>query len=328
MNETIEYQNIHGNRKHKDELFRMVFSKKEDLLDLYNAINETNYKNVDDLEVNTLENVLYMTMKNDVSFMIECTMNLYEHQSSYNPNMPLRGMIYFARLYNKYVDQRKLNLYSSTLQKIPTPRFIVFYNGFKEEPDRKILKLSEAFLMKKGCLECEATMLNINRGRNRILMERCRRLEEYSIFIDTVREHSFRDCISLEEAITLAIDECIEKGILPDVLKKQRAEVFAVILETFDKELYERDLKEQLRREAREEAIAEARAEVRAEVQAEVRAEVQEEVRAEGLAEGREEKLKEQIMKKLQKGKSIEEIADALEEDIAKIREMIKKIEK
>lgn len=79
---TTEYQNIRGNRKHKDELFRMVFSKKEDLLDLYNAVHRTDYKNVDDLEVNTLENVLYMTMKNDISFMIGCTMNLYEHQTN------------------------------------------------------------------------------------------------------------------------------------------------------------------------------------------------------------------------------------------------------
>ncbi len=316
MNETIEYQNIHGNRKHKDELFRMVFSRKEDLLDLYNAINETNYKNVDDLEVNTLDNVLYMTMKNDISFMIGCTMNLYEHQSSYNPNMPLRGLIHFARLYNKYADQRKLNLYSSTLQKIPAPRFIVFYNGLKEKPDREILKLSEAFLMEHGCLECEATMLNINRGRNHILMERCRRLEEYSIFIDTIREYSFRDCLCLEDAITLALDDCIEKGILLDVLKKQKAEVFAVILETFDKELYERDLIENTRREAREEVIAEVREEVIAEVREEI------------IAEARAEKLKEQISKKLHKGKSLEEIADALEEDIVTIRELVNEIGK
>ena len=99
MNETIKYQNVHENRKYKDSLFRMVFSKKEDLLDLYNAINGTDYQNTDNLEVNTLENVLYMSMKNDVSFMIGNTMNLYEHQSTFNPNMPLRGLFYLSDLY-------------------------------------------------------------------------------------------------------------------------------------------------------------------------------------------------------------------------------------
>ena len=166
-----ENQDIRGNRNHKDALFRMVFSKKEDLLDLYNAVRGTAYQNVEDLEVNTLENVLYMAMKNDISFMIDCTMNLYEHQSSYNPNMPLRGLMYFVQLYSKYADQRKLNLYSTTIQKIPTPQFVVFYNGMKEEPDRQILKLSDAFQSEGGCIECEATMLNINLGRNMELME-------------------------------------------------------------------------------------------------------------------------------------------------------------
>lgn len=276
-------------------------------MDLYNAINGTEYTNPDDLEINTLENVLYMTMKNDVSFMIGCTMNLYEHQSFYNPNMPLRGFLYLAKLYNKYVNQRKLNLYSSTLQRIPTPRFIVFYNGLQEEPDRKILKLSDAFLKEDGCLECEAVMLNINRGRNRDLMEKCRRLEEYSIFVDTVRKYSLKEYLNLEDAITLAIDECIEKGVLADILIKQRAEVFMFVLETFDKELYERDLKEYLLAQGLEEG------------------------RVKGLAEGRAEgqvlKLKEQIRRKLQKNLSVEKIADALEEDAETIKKLIDELE-
>ena len=118
-------------------------------------------------------------------------MNLYEHQSSYNPNMPLRGLIYFAQLYNIYTEKRKLNLFSSTLQKIPTPQFVVFYNGLKKEPDRKVLKLSDAFMNSGGCLECSAIMLNINYGNNRELMEKCRRLEEYAIFIEMVPRRSF-----------------------------------------------------------------------------------------------------------------------------------------
>lgn len=243
MKETIEYQNIHGNRKHKDSLFRKVFRKKKDLLDLYNAINGTSYENEDELEINTLDSVLYMSVKNDISCIVGCTINLYEHQSSYNPNMPLRGLIYFAQLYNTYTEKRKLNLFSSTLQKIPTPQFVVFYNGLKNEPDRKVLKLSDAFMSEEGCLECRAIMLNINYGKNRELMEKCRRLEEYAIFIAMVRKYAADERIDLGDAITLAIDECIEKEILSDILREERAEVFMYILESFDKELYEKDLK-------------------------------------------------------------------------------------
>ena len=300
MKETIEYQNIRGNRKHKDSLFRKVFRKKSDLLELYNAINGTNYGNEVDLEINTLDNALYMSVKNDVSCIVGCTMNLYEHQSSYNPNMPLRGLIYFAQLYNIYTEKRKLNLFSTTLQKIPTPQYIVFYNGLKNEPDRQVLKLSDAFHHQGGCLECEAIMLNINYGQNRELMEKCRRLEEYAIFIATVRKYAEDEGLSLGEAITFAIDECIEKEILLDILTEERAEVFMYILESFDKELYERDLKEN--------AIAEGR--------------------AEGITIGEYKKLEEQIRKKLQKNKSIEEIADALEEDVETIQKIIEEMNK
>ena len=218
MNITSEYQNIYANRKFKDSLFRMVFKSKEDLLDLYNAINGTSYTNTEELEINTLENALYLTIKNDVSFMIGCTMNLYEHQSSYNPNMPLRGMVYFAQLFSKYTEQRKLNLFSTTIQKIPTPKFIVFYNGLQKEPDRKILRLSDAFQYEGGCLECEATMLNINYGKNSELMDKCKRLEEYAIFIATVRKYAIDKNIGLEFAISKAIDECLKKDVLRDIL--------------------------------------------------------------------------------------------------------------
>ncbi len=120
--------------------------------------------------------------------------------------MPLRGLLYFAKLYSKYTEQRKLNLYSSTLQKIPTPQFIVFYNGVQDEPDRQILKLSNAFHTEGGCLECEAVMLNINVGRNQELMEKCRRLEEYAIFVAAVRKFAVDKKLELGEAISQAIE--------------------------------------------------------------------------------------------------------------------------
>lgn len=270
MKQKIEHQNIHVNRNHKDSLFRKVFRKKKDLLALYNALNGTSYENEEELEINTLDNVLYMSVKNDVSCIIGCTMNLYEHQSSYNPNMPLRGLIYFAQQYNIYTEKRKLNLFSGKLQKIPTPRYVVFYNGMKEEPDRQMLKLSDAFQTEGGCLECEAIMLNINYGKNRELMEKCRRLEEYAIFIETVRKYAGNEMLNLGEIITFAIEECMEKEVLLDILTEERAEVFMYILEAFDKEQYERDLKANAIEEGLEEGRAKGRAEGRVEGRAEM----------------------------------------------------------
>ena len=180
------------NRKYKDTLFRKIFSDRKDLLDLYNALNDTNYTDEEELSITTLEDVIYISMKNDVSFLLGGTMNLYEHQSSYNPNMPIRGLIYFARLYQNYIDECEINVFSPVLKHLPRPKFIVFYNGTKEEPDQKILRLTEAFaghgVSGESCLECCATMLNINYGHNYELMEKCRRLEEYSAFVAEVRK--------------------------------------------------------------------------------------------------------------------------------------------
>ena len=257
MNQTTEYQEYpKENREHKSTLFCKVFENKEHLLDLYNCVNNTTYQNPDDLEVNTLENVVYITMKNDLSFLIDCNMNLYEQQSTFNPNMPLRGLLYFAQLYNKYIAKHNVNLYSSAVQKIPVPKYIVFYNGTKEQPDEQILLLSDLFQKQNvhqhvdGCLECEARMLNINYGKNRELLENCRRLEEYSIFVAKVREYATADIENRELAIMRAIDECIEAGILADILIGQKAEVLELMLTTFNKELYEQGLKEEGAREA------------------------------------------------------------------------------
>ena len=165
-----------ANRNYKDRLFRFVFKNKKDLLDLYNAINGTDYDNPEELEVNTLENVLYLSMKNDLSFLIDAELNLYEHQSTYNPNMPMRGLLYFAGVYNRHISSREINIYSSSPKVFPFPQHIVFYNGTQEEPDRKILKLSDLFQRPTGekepCLECQTLMLNINYGHNRELMKK------------------------------------------------------------------------------------------------------------------------------------------------------------
>ena len=235
------------NQKFKDRLFRLVFNNKRDLLDLYNALNNTNYENLNDLEVNTLEDAVYLSMKNDISFLIGGTLNLYEHQSTYNPNMPLRGLLYLARLYDGYVETENINLYSSTLKKLPIPQYFVFYNGTQKQPDETVLQLTDAFepvSSRQPCLQCTAVMLNINYGHNLALMEKCQRLKEYSIFIDTVRSCS-KETNDLRSAVTKAVDFCIEKGILRDVLVKNKAEVISMVLTSFNQKAYEKDLYEE-----------------------------------------------------------------------------------
>lgn len=132
MNTTTEYQNIHENRKYKDTLFRMVFKEKQHLLDLYNAVNGTDYDDPEALEINTLDNVLYISMKNDVSFIIDGKMNLYEHQSTKNENMPLRGFLYFAKLLEEYISENDLDIFSGKLQKYQRRNILSFIMESKQ----------------------------------------------------------------------------------------------------------------------------------------------------------------------------------------------------
>lgn len=237
------------NRQYKDRLFRVVFRDKKDLLDLYNAINGTDYQNADELLITTLEDVIYLGMKNDISFMIGASMNLYEQQSTWNENMPLRGLIYFAGLYQAYISQNRFNLYGSRRILLPAPHYIVFYNGKDNMPDRTLLRLSDAFMPPRPenecCLECQATILNINQGHNPDLLEKCQRLGEYTEFVAKVRNYLALGK-SIEAAIGQSIRECLEQGILVDVLTRCRTEVLEVLLTEYNEE----ETREYLRQEA------------------------------------------------------------------------------
>ena len=234
------------NRKYKDSLFRMLFSDKASLLSLYNAVNGTSYQDPEELEFTTIENAIYMGIKNDLSFLIDSFMNLYEAQSTFNPNMPLRGMFYLSQIYQGYVNARGLDIYGSRRVKLPMPRYLVFYNGTKQEPDRQTIALSEAYERsgeEAPCLECRATVININVGHNKKLMEDCRILYEYAMFVDLVRRCLTEMRGNLEEAVDMAVRESIKKGILADFLKKHRAEVKDVILTEYDQEAHIRSEK-------------------------------------------------------------------------------------
>ena len=253
------------NRNFKDTLFRKLFGEnKENAIDLYNAINGTSYTTSDDFEFTTLDDVIYMKMKNDVSFLLGTTMNLYEHQSTYNPNMPIRGLMYFADLYRKLIKDGE-SLYGKKLVKIPNPKYIVFYNGNHSDlkESRKILKLSDAFEIQDSSNEYEwtATMININHGHNSELMNKCHMLHEYSVFIEKIKHY----CISfsLKDAVNKAVDESITEGILSDFLEQHRKEVVNMCLTEFD----EIKFANYIREEGREEGLAEGREEGRTEGQ-------------------------------------------------------------
>ena len=194
------------NKKYKDRLFRLVFGDRRRLLDLYNALNGSHYEDPDALEITTLDDAVYLSMKNDLSFLVN-------------------GV---------------LNLYGSRLAKLPSPKYLVFYNGRKEEPDRKVLRLSDAFQGGRNaepCLELCAVMLNINLGRNQELMERCRTLKEYAQFVDRVRR-MIAETGALESAVDRAVKDCIRDGILENFLSSHRAEVLDVILTDYNEQEY------------------------------------------------------------------------------------------
>ena len=221
-------------KAYKDRMFRMLFSERKDLLELYNALCQKDYTDPDALEITTLDDVIYMGMKNDVSFLLDGRMGLFEHQSTFNPNMPLRGLFYFSDLYKRFFHDRLI--YSTRLLKIPTPVYVVFYNGEQQLPDISVLKLSDAFMQGEdmACLEVRVRILNINEGHNAELMGRCRKLEEYAIFIGCVRE--FMKSTEPEGAIRKAMELCIEKGILAVFLSQRRAEVMNALLTEYDEE--------------------------------------------------------------------------------------------
>ena len=231
-------------RNYKDRIFRMVFREKKALLALYNAMNETDYENEDDLKVTTLESALYLEMKNDVSFVLYDELLLYEHQSTKNPNLPLRNLFYVSDVYSELT--KDLFLYGSVPVQIPEPKVVVFYNGLENMQEREVLKLSSLYAKKAEhiSLELETLVLNVNVGYNKILMERCRQLSDYAQFVSEVRKRLSKK-IPLSEAVNEAVEDCIQRGILAEFLSKNRAEVIKVSIYEYDEEKVKRMFKEE-----------------------------------------------------------------------------------
>ena len=237
------------NREHKDRLFRLIFGteeNKKNLLCLYNALNDSHYEDMEGFEFTTLEDVIYMGMKNDISILIQSRMVLYEHQSTYNPNMPLRGFLYIAKLYEKYIEEKGLNIYGRKLIKLPTPQYIVFYNGLEDHPEEEILRLSDAFMSEKKIegYEWSVRILNVNYGKNKDLMEKCKPLQDYAILVGKIRE-KIAEGFSIQEGIDKAVLECIREDILAEFLKKHRAEVLNVCLTEYNEERVLQSIREE-----------------------------------------------------------------------------------
>lgn len=244
-------------RNVKDRLFRFLFEKDRGaLLELYNALHGTAYQDPSQLEIVTIESAVYVVMKNDLAYILSGTLNMYEHQSTYSPNLPVRFLIYLAQEYQIVIEKAEKSIYGTSRITLPTPRCVVFYNGTEELPEEQILKLSDAFENKKAGADVEliVRMLNINYGYNKQLMEKCRLLEEYSKLVAVTRNHMLveRD---LQTALNRAVDDCIAKGILKEFLLKNRAEVLGMLLEEFDAEKYARTIREEGREEGIKEGI-------------------------------------------------------------------------
>ena len=279
-------------------------------LQLYNAMTGKHCTDPELLEINTLENAIYMTMKNDISFLIDGRLSLYEHQSTYNPNLPLRFLIYISKV---YVGMTKdANLYGTKRVQLPTPEFIIFYNGEDEKPERAVLKLSDLYEIKEQevKLELEAVMLNISGDNNTGLKEACKTLREYAVYTDKIRLYAKR--MTLEDAVERAIDECIREGILEAFLRKHKAEAKEMSIFEYDQEKHMRQEREAAWEDGHAAGVEEGRV---AGVE-----EGLERGRAAGIQEGLAVGAKETAKRFFALGVPIEIIADAVKADVEEVR--------
>lgn len=206
------------NRKYKDTVFRLLFKDKSNLLSLFNAVNDTDFSDENDIKITTLENAIYMTSKNDISCIIDMKLNLFEHQSTVNPNMPYRNLEYVTKCFKRYVGN--FDVYSGKALTLPNPKFVVFCNGVNEQPPIRVMRLSDLYAHKDEIpnLELVVIQYNINNLADCTLMDRCEPLKEYSEFIGN--------------------------GILKDFLTNNRNEVRSMSLFEFDAEEHEKAIKQ------------------------------------------------------------------------------------
>ena len=256
-----EFRKLLVRRNHKDSLFCDLFSVKEYALSLYNAIRGTDYTDLDGISIVTIKDVIFMHQKNDVSILFDHRLTLWEHQSTLNRNMPLRGMLYYSRNLEGIFDKsKKRRLYLKPLVKIPAPEYYVFYNGTEEAPEREDMRLSDAFEVPSEGYEWTAHLINVNAGRNDDIMDCCPALKGYALLVEEFRDGK-RKGLSDNAAAERAIQKTIDTGYLVDYLGKIQAEAKTMILTEFDAKAYEEDIREEAFNEGRAEGSTATRTE-------------------------------------------------------------------
>ena len=324
-----------GNREYKSDVFCMLMQDKERALQLYNAMNGSCYSNPDDVEMTTHNGGISLSVRNDASFVVDARLSIYEHQSTVCPNMPIRSIIYFSVILSDLLSDKNnkkmsgKNIYGRRLVKIPTPHFVVFYNGEEEQPEIQELRLSDSYEKYEDDpdLELKCKVYNINAGKNREILETCNWLDEYMIFVNKVREyHNGRPMSDLEEDINRAIDYCIKHDILRDFLSTYRSEVTNSMQLNYE---FDRQL-ELERADAREDGYEEGReAGMKDGMEAGMKAGMEAGRKAgmeAGRAEGIEEERKKTILSMYNKGYLTEQIADVLELNVEQIKATINNI--
>lgn len=281
------------NRKYKNSIFVDLFFEDEQAeendISLYNALHDEPLPKGTKIQKFRVENVLYLNFKNDISFGVDGKIMVFgEHQSTVNENMPLRSLMYMGRAYEQVVPIR--DRYKKKMVQLPKPEFYTFYNGQESWAKETVLRLSDAYKVQDDdpMLELKVKVININPDQKHEVLEKCRILKEYGQFVDVLRS---RQAEGDSDAFKHTVEECIRSDILADYLKKKGSEVVNMLIAEYD---YDMDIEVQ-----REEAYTE------------------------GLEKGKHEKLIELIKKKLSKGNSPEEIADALEESVETIQKII-----
>ncbi len=270
-----------GNREYKSDVFGMLMEEPGYALEVYNALNHSDYRDPGLVEVCSLERGISLSVRNDAAFILDMNLSVYEHESTVCPNMPLRALIYVTNILEQWV--KKQNIYGRKLVKIPTPRFAVFYNGVEDQPELYQLKLSDAYAnpMEEPELELACTVYNINAGMNRKLLSECPVLEQYMMFVGYVREYlgAYPEK-DLRKAIDKAIDRCIREDVLREFLIRRRREVTKVtqLDYTFDRRIEleredaiaEERVNTERERKAKEEALQEKEKERQRAEQAEI----------------------------------------------------------
>ena len=284
------------NREYKSDVFSMLMEDKANALEVYNALNGSAFTDPEVVEIVQLEKGVSLSIRNDASYIIDMNFCLYEHQSTYNRNMPLRSMIYFVNALDDWLKENGHDLFGRKRIMIPTPHFVVFYNGVEKRPEYEEMRLSQSFYhqMEEPEIELVCKTYNIKPQNNQELKSKATVLDGYTYFVEKVREIQMKN-MTLAEAIDAAIEDCIQNHILEDFFRNRKDEVRKMTHLDYTGERREK----LIRKEEYEDGRAAGR--------------------AEGRAEGRV-KLISLIIKKVQRGKDLLFIADAVEEPVEVIQ--------